>query len=123
MAAYGEVSLPWADGDYTFRLGFKQISSFEEKFNTSFLAYCSRLASGDAKFSELRETIRLGLIGGGQDPGKALSLVKEYVEERPPSESLALAIIIAQSGAFGSGDSEKKVTAKPGPSSGSTSPN
>jgi hypothetical protein len=111
MAAYGEITLPWADGDYAFRLGFRQIGEFEEKFDGSFLAYCQRLAGGDAKFNEIREIIRLGLIGGGMEPAKALSLVKGYVEERPPSESLAIAILIARSGAFGSASyHEKKKT-------------
>lgn len=114
MAAYGEMTLPWADGDYTFRLGFKEISQFEEKFEGSFLGYCTRMANGDAKFNEIREIVRLGLIGGGLEPPKALSLVRDYVEERPPSESLPIAILIARAGAFGSTEyHEKKAPAKP----------
>ena len=37
---------------------------------------------------DLRETIRLGLIGGGMDPLDALVLVKRYVDDRPLMENV-----------------------------------
>ena len=40
---------------------------------------------------DISETIRLGLVGGGLEPVKATKLVRRYVEDRPPLESLMVA--------------------------------
>lgn len=50
-----------------------------------------RLTTGAATFREVREAIRLGLIGGGMEPNKALVLVRRYVDERPRAEAVPLA--------------------------------
>jgi hypothetical protein len=50
-----------------------------------------RLSAGTWKIDELREVIRLALIGGGAKPVDALNLVRRYVDERPLAESVPVA--------------------------------
>lgn len=50
-----------------------------------------RLTTGAATFREVREAIRIGLIGGGMEPNRALVLVRRYVDERPRAEAVPLA--------------------------------
>lgn len=47
-----------------------------------------------AGYSDIVETIRLGLIGGGEAPAEALRLVSTYVPIRPLSEAHLLALDI-----------------------------
>lgn len=102
MSAYGEITEEFGDGEHTFRLGYKEISQFEEKFDLAFMAFINRIAEGNAKIVEVREIIRLGLIGGGMEAPKTIPLLKAFVEEAPLADYMAVALKIAQSGAFGS---------------------
>lgn len=94
MGRHAEVTQPWADGDYPFRLGLKELVEHDEACNAG-PAYVARaLIDGTWRIKHVRETIRLGLIGGGMAPSKALVLTKRYVDERPLRESIPLAIAI-----------------------------
>lgn len=92
MSRDASLTLPFGDGDYIFRLPWGQLSQLQEACDAGPWVVRSRLVAGTWLLADIRETIRLGLIGGGLDPQKALSLVKAYVEARPPLETLALAI-------------------------------
>lgn len=50
-----------------------------------------RSFGGDWRVEDIRETIRLGLIGGGTTPTDASIAVKAYVDPRPLSEFIGLA--------------------------------
>lgn len=91
--SHGAIELAFGDGEYTFRLGLNEIEELEDKADTSiFLLYASTATELPyAKLKHYRETIRLGLIGGGMAPNDALVLTKRYVDERPLSESVACA--------------------------------
>ncbi len=56
--------------------------------------------SGAWRVHEVRDIIRLGLIGGGTAPADALRLVRSYVEQRPILESVPLALRIVESGLY-----------------------
>lgn len=87
----GGVELTWGDGTYAFRLGISEIDELEAKAETSIFLLLA--ATGTEvpyiKFKQCRETIRLGLIGGGMAPVDALAKVARYCDERPLTESLA----------------------------------
>jgi len=91
---HGTHEQDWADGHYRFRLGIGQWREIEEKCNAGPAEIYGRLLRGNWRMNDLRETIRLGLIGGGTTPADALSLTKRYVDERPLLESVPLALII-----------------------------
>lgn len=89
MSSDGSVSLAWADGDYRFRLPIGQLRELQDKCGAGPQEIYSRLMDGTWRVDDLRETIRLGLIGGGVDPVRALALVRNYVDppERPSSRT------------------------------------
>lgn len=96
MDGSGRVTLRWADDDYTFRLAYKQLRELQDKTGCGPEYLALRIAHGQWMVDDLRETIRLGLIGGGTEPGKALTLVIRYVDGRPLMESKSPAIKILQ---------------------------
>lgn len=83
--------LDWADGAYTFRLAWGELEELQEKCDAGPFVVLQRLSSGHWRVGDISHTIRLGLVGGGLEPAKALSLVRRYVETRPPLESVMLA--------------------------------
>ena len=91
MSRDASVSLPFADGTKTFRLAWGELIKLQEATDAGPFVVYRRLMSGQWKMGDISNTIRLGLIGGGLEPDKALSFVRDYVESRPPMESLALA--------------------------------
>lgn len=121
------VTLPFADGEYDFRLGLAQIHELERKCDAGISEIFARVMAGtlqddggefilspmQAKFyaSDVIEAIRQGLIGGNRgevdgeqikvSPGKAQQLLKGYVEDRPLMESWELACAILGSCVIG----------------------
>lgn len=91
MSRDASVSLAWADGDYTFKLAWGELILLQEACDAGPFVIFDRLASRQCRVQDISHTIRLGLIGGGITPDKALKLVRDYVESRPPAENLMLA--------------------------------
>ena len=97
MSADASVTITWGDGDHRFRLAIGQLRELQEKCAAGPMEVLDRLATRRWRVDDVRETIRLGLIGGGMEPIKALPLVKHYIDERPIMESVpaAQAVLIA----------------------------
>jgi hypothetical protein len=97
MSRHGDITLPWGDGDYTFRLGLGEMRGLQEVCDAGPLEIASRLRNGTWLVDDVRETIRLGLIGGGMTQDEALKRVKRFVDSRPLMENCekAIAILIA----------------------------
>ena len=108
MSRDGSCSFDWADGEHRFRIGLGEARELQEKTGCGPYFLQARMASGDWRVDDVRETIRLGLIGGGMEPIKALALVKAYVDERPLSLSnLPCARSILMAGFTAAPDGEK----------------
>lgn len=91
----GEVELDWADGRQKFNVAiFKHAFELEEKCDAGLQEIFERIASRRWRVTDILETIRIGLIGGGMEPAKALKLVRRYVETRPWAESVPVARVI-----------------------------
>lgn len=71
----------FGDGTYTFRLPLGQLEELQEKTGIGPFRLAQRMLSGDWSPSDVYETIRLGLIGGGLDSIKALRLIQRYAQE------------------------------------------
>ena len=97
MSSNASITLTWADGEYQFRLPIGQLRELQDKCNAGPLVVYHRLQSGEWRVDDIRETLRLGLIGGGMRPVEALILVKRYVDDRPLAENVlpATAVILA----------------------------
>lgn len=107
MSRNASITLEWADGEYVFRLPLGQLRELQEKTDCGPLFLFNRILAGQWKVDDLRETIRLGLIGGGLEPAKATTLVKRYVDERPYTESIKPAQAILGAALIGAPDGEK----------------
>lgn len=91
MSRDGSITLPFADGPKVFRLAWGELVKLQEACDAGPYVVYQRLMLGNWKIGDISNTIRLGLIGGGLTPDKALGFVRDYVETRPPLESLPLA--------------------------------
>lgn len=116
MSRDGSVSFKWADGRHTFRLAIDQMRELQEKVDAGPAWLLDRIRVGNWRIDDLRETIRLGLIGGGKEPLAALGLVERYIDKRPFAENVSPAIVILSAALFGAPDGErpgKRKAAKP----------
>lgn len=102
MSRDAKTTLDWGDSTYTFRLGIGELEEHDEKiaegrpvgYPSGPLAVLSRLWEGTWKVADVRETIRLGLVGGGAPAPQALKLVRRYVDEAPLLPNVGLAVLI-----------------------------
>lgn len=92
-----KVEVAWGDGDHVFKLNLGLIRELQDKCKAGPAEIAERLSTGRWRIDDIREPIRLGLIGGGMKPVDALALVKRYVDERPLAENVltAQAVIMA----------------------------
>ncbi len=123
MNNQGEVVLAWGDGEHCFKLAVTGLLELEEKCNAAFAVIFTRVNEGAFSVSDISETIRLGLIGGGKSPVEAKKLVDRYI--LPLAESAPIARLILLAVMFGFEASPVgKTEATPSPESmnGSTPP-
>lgn len=95
MHRHGQVTLDWADGTYTFRLGLAELEELEEKFDRSIFVIAQNLGMRTARSTEILHVLRAGLIGGGMDPAEALRKVRRHVDERPLDDNRDTAYAVA----------------------------
>lgn len=91
MSRDASVTLDWADGTHTFKLGIAELVALEEACSLGCFEILTALGVGRWRVKQIGHVIRLGLIGGGMEPAKALTMVRDYVEARPPMENVMLA--------------------------------
>ncbi len=77
-----------------FELRIGEIAELERLCNAGIGEVIGRVDSGRWRFADIRETIRLGLEGGGTAPVEADILTERYVDERPLGENVPLASAI-----------------------------
>lgn len=104
MSRNAAITEPFADADYVFRMAWGEIVQLQELRDCGPYVVLDRLATGRWLVQDIREPIRLGLIGGGLKPVEALKLVRQYVEQRPAVESLELATRVLQAAIVGAPD-------------------
>jgi hypothetical protein len=107
MSRHGDVTLDWGDGRYKFRLGYGEMLELQEICDAGPAVIAHRLRNDTYRVQDYRETLRIGLIGGGVEQGKALRLIKRFVDNQPPAENLLHAWIVLN--AFLIGVSEEEV--------------
>lgn len=93
----------FGDGEHDFDIVDAKWSLLIELEKTvgSVLPFFHRMQAGDFRVTELRELIRLALIGGGKTPGEAHRLVGTYFDLSPIAEHLPLAVAITGAALFG----------------------
>lgn len=98
------ITMDWADGTYTFRLAWAELAELQEQCDAGPFVILDRLQTRQWRIQDVSNVIRLGLIGGGMEPVKALKLVRSYVEARPPMENVIYASGILSAGLMGAPD-------------------
>jgi hypothetical protein len=101
MARNAQITIPWADGDFAFRLGWGELAELQEKTNAGPYVVLHRLHSHQWRVEDISNVIRLGLIGGGLSATEAMKKVRFYVESRPPLENHSVAVAILSAGLLG----------------------
>lgn len=96
MSEHGSIGLDWADGHHTFRLGLGEWRELEGNRKIGAYGLLLRLIGGGWYVDDIRETIRIGLVGGGMHPNDAVKLVNRYVDQRPWLENVAVAVRIIE---------------------------
>lgn len=95
MAVNGEVTINWADGEHKFNIAkIKCVLELEEKCGVGVAEIFKRLREDRWHVNDVRETLRLGLIGGGMMPDRALRFINRYCDDQPAVASLQLAMVI-----------------------------
>lgn len=87
----------WGEGETAFALRLGEIEQLQQKTGVGPYQLFQRLQAGEWRQDDIRETLRLGLIGGGKKPDAAFKLIRFYVDERPLLENVApaTAVILA----------------------------
>lgn len=97
MSANGTRTIIWAGGEHQFCLAkVGLILDLEAKCDAGIATVMTRLGSGSWRLNDVREPIRLGLIGGGLAPDKAMQLVRNHVDDNPLTSSVLLAYSIIE---------------------------
>jgi hypothetical protein len=98
------IDLDWGDGTYRFALPLAQLEELQTLCDAGPIVIAGRLEAGMWKLADVYQTLRLGLIGGGMEPVKALRLVKTYVADRPWLENVMPALAVLQAVLIGKPD-------------------
>lgn len=102
MAAIGTQTLVWRGGEDQFCLSkVGDILALEEKCKASIAVIAGRLEGGFYGLNDVRETIRLGLIGGGATPVDAMEKVHRFVDGHDLAHSVLVANEIVKAVIFG----------------------
>ncbi|HEY4309487.1 MAG TPA: gene transfer agent family protein [Pirellulales bacterium] len=101
MDGSGNVKFDWGDGEHSFRLAMKQLRELQDKTGIGPEALYERIRSGSWHIADLREPIRLGLIGGGMDEVAASKIMRTYFDDGPYLKHKPAAVTILLSALLG----------------------
>jgi hypothetical protein len=108
VSADGSLRLFWGDGEQTFRFAIGQFRELQENINKRRVAIGAPmvgpmslvrlLQANDAWPDDVRDVLRLGLIGGGMKPADAHRLMTHYFDAVPPLENMkpAFTVLLAE---------------------------
>lgn len=104
MSRSADIELEWGDGRYNFRLDIAHVEKLEEELKVGSIVVLNRLLTFSCFIPDIRETIRLGLIGGGMDPIKARKFVDEHFVAGKILEHVGVASIVLGTAINGASD-------------------
>lgn len=133
MSRSGKVDFDWADGRHAFRLGLGELEELQERVDAGPAEVLRRLYHGTWKVAEVREPIRLGLIGAGTSAADARKLVDRYAGPGQLMDAVVPAMTVLNAalngapdetvgGSGGNAAAAKEAEAQTSPTAGSPSP-
>jgi Phage tail tube protein, GTA-gp10 len=134
MSSDGTTTLFWGDDETSFRIGIGEFRELQERVNARRAAaglpavgpstLANTIRANDAWPDDVRDVLRIGLVGAGMTPAEAHRKLVQYFDRRPPAESYLVAFA-ALVGAFlgvpGDEIDVKKKTPTPDPTNPSPS--
>lgn len=93
----------WAGDERVFRLGIGELLALEEKRDLGCAEILNRISSAQWRIADVKEPIRLGLMGGGVEAKRAKELVEDNVvpgrllEAAVLARNILLAALVAPS--------------------------
>ncbi len=85
------IRRPFAGAERPFQLRYGEILELERLCGAGIFALTKRMAAHEARVADIRETIRLGLVGGGMTDRESTELTLLVVDRRPLTEFLPIA--------------------------------
>lgn len=98
--ACGSYRAPFGDDVYLFRLDIAGLRELQEKTDAGPAYLLHRIAAGQWRVDDVRETIRIGLVRGGLDPVRVLILLERYFDAAPIGRHVGLASLILSAAIF-----------------------
>lgn len=103
-----KVTAFFGDGEHTFTIQpqgvpdpLALIEELQEKTGVGPYRLFNNISTDDFRVGDIREVLRLGLIGGGKSPAEAYKLVQRYFDREPISEYSTIALDIMVGMLFG----------------------
>ena len=126
VSRYGDVELELGGEPRTFRLGIGEWRKVQEQCDAGPAELLARMAPpfealrrgvrsadlissgllGRWRMDDIRAPIFHGLVGGGLAPNDAMSIVREWVDQRPKLEALSVAYQVVLASLTGTEDEE-----------------
>jgi hypothetical protein len=111
MSATGSITLVWGDGDNTFRFGIAQWRELQEKINGRRVAMglnpigpmtlLNSLRAKDAWPDDMRDVLRIGLVGAGMPIAAANRKLVRYFDNTPVAPHNLVAFAVLSAGLLG----------------------
>ena len=98
------VMLVWPGGEHPFHLALGEFEGLQQKTDCGPEYLLLKLRSGQWSASELFETLRFGLIGGGMDQDAALKAVRNAFDRHPLISFKVPALAVLVGGLYGPAD-------------------
>lgn len=80
MSRAARYAGPFGDGKHDFQLNIAELEELQELTDAGPEEVLHRVSEGRWRVADIRETIRLGLKGGGMAPLKARAMIDRYAE-------------------------------------------
>ena len=100
------IVLDWPGGNHAFQLRLGELHQLQEKTDAGPEFLLRKLQAGQWSASELREILRLGLVGGGLDHASAVKAVDRALGNVPLMEFKVAALAVLIAALYGPPDDE-----------------
>ncbi len=91
----------FGDGERRLALPLPIMRELEAKLGSGPMEIFNRIRGGTFRADDIRETIRLGLVGGGATPSDAGRLVGTYFDKAPIADYAPLALDVLLAALYG----------------------
>jgi hypothetical protein len=104
MSRSAHIHLALWDGEYDFQLRLGELQKLQEACDAGPLHIRRRLLSDEWKIEDVRETLRLGLMGAGMKQDEALTLIRRHVDPPYLAENTTNAFLVISASVIGVDD-------------------